>query len=123
MFNSITKLIIGDIEEKRTYKQMMKRADELPEDYRFAFKKIQKYMYSVGAPGGDITIFTDMTMFTDLIDLFEVSSSDGRKVIDVIGNDVGKFCDEFMNAYIINKETQREKLNKEIMERFRKEEK
>ena len=121
MFDNFIKLIIGDLDEKREYKQMMKRADTLPKDYRFAFKKIQKYMYSVGASGGDITIFNDMTIFTDLVDLFEVSAADERQVIDVIGSDVGKFCDEFMSAYVTNSETLRDKLNKEIMEKFNKE--
>lgn len=118
MLDNFIKLIIGDLDEKREYKQMMKRVDALPEDYNFAFKKIQKYMYTLGAPGGNMTIFTDMTMFTDLVDLFEVCAIDGRKVIDVIGNDVDKFCDEFMSAYITNSDTLRDKLNKEIKEKF-----
>ncbi len=41
MLDSIIKLIIGDLEEKREYKQMMKSVDALPKDYKFAFRKIQ----------------------------------------------------------------------------------
>ena len=63
-----------------------------------------------------------MTMFTDLVDLFEASAAEGRQVLDVIGSDVGKFCDEFMRASVTNTETLREKLNKEVMEKFNKEE-
>lgn len=123
MLDSIIKLIIGDMEEKRAYKQMMKRVDALPKDYRFAFRKIQHYMFSVGPlGGGDMTIFTDLTMFKDLVDLFEASAAEGRQVLDVIGSDVGKFSDEFMRASVTNAETVREKLNKEIMEKFNKEE-
>ncbi|WP_379139830.1 DUF1048 domain-containing protein [Paenibacillus sp. sgz500992] len=123
MLDSIIKLIIGDMEEKRAYKQMMKRVDALPKDYRFAFRKIQHYMFSVGPlGGGDMTIFTDLTMFKDLVDLFEASAAEGRQVLDVIGSDVGKFSDEFMRASVTNTETVREKLNKEIMEKFNKEE-
>jgi len=121
MLDNFIKLVIGDLDEKREYKQMMKRVDALPKDYSFTFKNIQKYMYSVGEPGGNMTIFTDMTMFTDLVDLFEASAVEGRQVIDVIGSDVDKFCDEFMSAYSTNSETLREKLNKEIMEKFNKE--
>ncbi|UVI33341.1 DUF1048 domain-containing protein [Paenibacillus spongiae] len=124
MLDSIIKLIIGDMEEKRAYKQMMKRVDALPKDYRFAFRKIQHYMFTVGPPGGDMTLFTDLTMFTDLVDLFEASAAEGRQVLDVIGIDVGKFSDEFMRASVINTENTeklREKLNKEIMEKFNKE--
>lgn len=123
MLDSIIKLIIGDMEDKRAYKQMMKRVDALPKDYRYAFRKIQHYMFSVGPPGGDMTIFTDLTMFTDLVDLFESSAADGKQVLDVIGSDVGRFCDEFMHASVNTENTEklREKLNKEIMEKFKKE--
>jgi DNA-binding ferritin-like protein (Dps family) len=122
MLDSIIKLIIGDMEEKRAYKQMMKRVNILPKDYRFTFRKIQHYMYSVGPLGGDMTIFTDLTMFTDLVDLFEASAAEGRQVLDVIGSDVSNFCDEFMRASVTNTKTLREKLNKEVMEKFSKEE-
>ncbi|MEG2290502.1 MAG: DUF1048 domain-containing protein [Clostridium sp.] len=123
MFDSIIKLIIGDLDDKRAYKQMMKRVDVLPKDYKFAFHKIQNYIYTVGSINADMSIFKDMTMFTDLIDLFEASAVEGRLVIDVIGSNVDSFSDEFMSAYITNEETQREKLNKEIIEKFKKEEK
>ncbi|MEG0152208.1 MAG: DUF1048 domain-containing protein [Cellulosilyticaceae bacterium] len=123
MFDSIIKLIIGDLDDKRAYKQMMKRVDVLPKDYKFAFYKIQNYIYTVGSINADMSIFKDMTMFTDLIDLFEASAVEGRLVIDVIGSNVDSFSDEFMSAYITNEETQREKLNKEIIEKFKKEEK
>lgn len=121
MLDSIIKLIIGDLEDKRAYKQMMKRVDALPKDYRIAFRKIQHYMYSVGDPSGDMMIFMDLTMFTNLVDLFEASAAEGRKVLDVIGSDVGKFSDEFMSAFVANTETLREKINKEVMEKFNKE--
>ncbi|MEG1059803.1 MAG: DUF1048 domain-containing protein [Terrisporobacter sp.] len=121
MFDDFIKLIVGDLGDKREYKQMMKRVNVLPKDYKFAFKKIQNYIYTVGAPTGDATIFTDMKIFTDLIDLFETSAADNRQVIDVIGSDVSKFCDEFISAYTVDSQTLGEKLNKEIMEKFNKE--
>lgn len=114
MFDYIRNKLIGDIEGKKFYKQMMRRVDSLPEDYRFAFHKIQKYMYLNGI--GDITVFEN------LIDLFESSAADSRKVVDVIGNDVSKFCDEFMSTSVTYVETLKTKLNKEIMEKFSKEE-
>lgn len=121
MLDNFIKLVIGDLDEKREYKELMKRVDALPKEYSFAFKKIQKYMYTVGAPGGDMNIFTDMTMFQDLVELFEISAADGRKIVDVIGNDADKFSDEFMSAYRMDRGAMREKLNSEIMERFNKE--
>ncbi len=96
MLDSIIKLVIGDMKDKRAYKQMMKKVDTLPKDYRYAFHKIQHYMFSVGSPDFDLTIFTDLTMFMDLVNFFETSAAEGKQVLDVIGSDVGKFCDEFM---------------------------
>ncbi len=118
MLDSIVKMVIGDLEEKKEYKQFMMRVDALPKEYSYAFKKIRQYMYSVGSPNGDITIFTNMEMFTNLVDLFELSAAEGKSVLDVIGNDVGKFSDEFMRASAGNAETLREKLNREIKEHF-----
>lgn len=123
MLDSIIKLLIGDLEEKRVYKQLMKRVDALPKDYRFAFRKIQHYMFTVGPPSGDMTIFTDLTMFTNLVDLLESSAADGKPVLDIIGSDVSGFCDEFMRASVTqtdNADKLREKLNKEVMEKFNK---
>ena len=121
MFDNFIKLVIGDLDKKREYKQLMKRVDELPQDYKYAFKKIQKYMYTVVSPNKDITIFTDMTMFTDLVELFETSAADKRQIIDVIGRDIDKFSDDFMNSYTTNSENLRDRLNREIMEKFNKE--
>lgn len=116
MLNSIFKLITGDLEDKRVYRQMMKRVDALPNDYRYTFRKIQHYMFSVGPIGNDITIFTH------LLDLFEACAAEGRKVLDVIGSDVSKFCDEYMHASSSDTETRRKKLNKEILEYFNRKE-
>lgn len=122
MLDSIIKLLIGDLEEKRAYKRLMKRVDAMPDDYRFAFRKIQHYMFSVGPPDGDMTIFTDLTMFRDLADLLETGAAEDKHVLDVIGNDVDKFSDEFMRASSSAAESSRSQLNKEIMDHFQKEE-
>jgi DNA-binding ferritin-like protein (Dps family) len=120
MLDSIIKLLIGDLEEKRAYKQLMKRVNALPEDYRFAFRKIRHYMFSVGSPSGDMTVFTDLTMFTDLVELLEASAAEGKPVLEVTGSDVGRFSDEFMRAASSHKAAPREKLNQEIMDKLNK---
>lgn len=122
MLDSIIKLLIGDLEEKREYKQMMKRVEALPKDYRYAFRKIQHYMYSIGSSSGDMTVCTDFSAFIHLVDLFETSAAEGKTVLDVIGSDVGKFSDEFMSVSFNDTDTLRQKLNSEVMEKFSKEE-
>ncbi|MCD1260579.1 DUF1048 domain-containing protein [Paenibacillus athensensis] len=121
MLNALIKLLIGDLEQKRGYNRLRKRVKGLPDDYRFAFQKMQRYMYSVGAPGGDMTIFTDLTVFTDLVDLLEISAAEGKQVLEVTGSDVALFCDEFMRASAARMEGRREKLNQDIADKLKKE--
>lgn len=117
------KLIIGDTEGNmeliRSYKQMKRRVNALPKDYQFAFRKIRHYM-TVNGVGPD----SDLSVFTELVDLFETSAADGKKVIDVIGSDVCGFCDALMrttDTYTENTEKLREEINKEVVEKFKKE--
>lgn len=122
MLNAIKKfikLIIGDPWDSRGYKQMMKRVKALPKDYQYVFSRIKHYMTVHGLdPYGGLAIFTD------LVDLFEASAAEGRLVLEVIGSDVGGFCNELIRTSVIHAEITeklREKLNKEIMGEFNKE--
>lgn len=115
MPKSMIELVVGDLEEKHTYRQMMKRVGELPEDYRYAFKNIQKYMYNFGEAG------CNMTMLLDLTELFEVSAAEGKDVLNVMGSDVAGFCDELVSAAVPDSKTARQKLNQEISNYFEKE--
>lgn len=121
MIDRFIKLVIGDLEEKKEYLQMMKRVNTLPQEYRFAFKKIQRYMYNIGGVNGDMAVFVNFKVFMGLLELFETSVSEGKNVIDITGSDVGRFADEFMAAYSTDTETVRDKLNHEIAEYFNKE--
>ncbi len=124
MLDSVIKRIMGDLEEKKEYKEFTKRVNALPKEYRYAFKKIQHYMYCMGAPGGDMTIFNDLSVFIGLVELFETSAADGKSVTQTVGSDVSKFADDFMAAYSThNPKNLREKLNREIAEYFSKEDK
>ncbi len=121
MIDRFIKLVIGDLEEKKEYRQMMKRVNTLPEEYRFAFKKIQRYMYNIGGINGDMAVFVNFNVFKGLLELFETSVAAGKNVIDITGSDVGRFADEFMAAYSTDTETVGDKLNHEIAEYFNRE--
>lgn len=112
MIKSMLELVVGSLDEKRAYRQLMKRADALPKEYRFAFKKIQNYIYNVGAYD------CDMDIFTDLLDLLEESAAGGKAVPDVMGSDVATFCDELIRASTQHTTTTREALNQEIWQHF-----
>lgn len=115
MMDQLITLIIGNLDDKREYKKMMKRVKVLPKEYQVAFKAIQKYLYTVGG------VQDTMMIFTDLIDLFEMSVQDHKALIDVVGKDMGRFCEELMNSYPSESKMRKEKINQEIMDRFKKE--
>ena len=121
MIDRFLKLVIGDLEEKKEYHQMMKRVKTLPQDYRYAFKKIRRYIYNIGGIYGDMAVFVNFEVFKGLLELFDTSVAEGKNVIEITGSDVGRFADEFMAAYTTNTKTVRDKLNHEIAEHFNKE--
>ncbi|KRE09174.1 DUF1048 domain-containing protein [Priestia megaterium] len=107
----IFKKMIGD---KKEYKMMMARVEDLPEDYQFVFKKIQNYMWNFSSGNG-----MDMLhMQYELIDLFEVGAAEGRQVLEITGDDVASFADELVanaRTYMVK---YREDLNQSIKERL-----
>lgn len=121
MLDSLIKLVIGDMEEKRAYKKMMNKVDALPEDYSFTFHKIQRYIFNVGAFNGNEAFFEDMNIFDGLVDLFESSAAEGKHVLEVTGPDVARFADDLMQASSSCTEEKRAQINQEIMDRFTKE--
>ncbi len=78
--------------EKREYRQQQARAKALPEDYRYVYDKIQQYMWGhAGGSGMDM-----MPILSDLLDLFETGAAEGKRVLEVTGEDVAAFCDELL---------------------------
>ena len=120
MAKSILELLVGDLEEKRVYRAFMKRVNALPEDYRFAYKKMQNYLYSYGSSNSDIGAFVDNStnMFTDLLELFEQNAAAGVPVQEVVGEDLAGFCDELSAAWAATAAQAKERLNREIWEHF-----
>lgn len=108
MLDSFIKLVIGDLDEKKEYRQMMNRVKALPEDYRYVYEKIQKYMW----------IFGDGFDTGDLLELFEGGAAEGKQVLDITGEDVAVFCDELICASGGGAEPLGEKINREIAEHF-----
>jgi len=110
MMNLIKKMI-GD---KKEYKEQMARVEALPEDYRFVFKKINEYIWSfTGGDGSDM-----LKTQQELIELFETSAADGKHVLEVTGEDVADFCDEFIRDTKKWTDNYREKLNRNMLNKF-----
>ena len=98
------------LKEKREYKEQMKRLEALPEEYRYTFDKIQNYMWSF-ATGDAMDI---LHIHYELLDLFEESAANGRRVLEVTGKDVAGFADELLKNATTYTDKNREKLNREI---------
>lgn len=107
----IVELLVGDLDEKKEYRKMMARVNALPEDYRFVFEKIQKYMWTFAPDGFDMS---------GLIELFESGAAEGTPVLAITGKDVAAFCDELIRVSSGYTEKKKEKINAEIVEHLRK---
>lgn len=103
-------------EDKKEYRMQMARVAALPEDYQFVYEKIIKYMWSfTGGDGLDM-----LQRQYDLIDLFEVGASEGQHVLDVTGEDVATFSEDFMDDTKKWMDRYRKKLNKEVKNKLQK---
>ena len=105
------KQMIGD---KRAYRALMARAKALPSEYRFVFQKAQDYMWMYARGDGRDMLQT----VAALLDLFEESAAESRNVLDVIGGDIVGFCDEFIRDTRKWTDDYREKLNRDIRNKF-----
>jgi DNA-binding ferritin-like protein (Dps family) len=111
------KLIKKMIGDKKEYRNQMARAEALPDDYRFVFDKIHEYMWSLAGGDGSDMLKTQQ----ELIELFEISAADGKHVLDVTGEDVAGFCDEFLRDTKKWTDNFQKKLNRDMMNKFGKE--
>lgn len=103
--------MIGSLDEKREWRAMEARAKSLPSEYRNAYKAIQKYMWTAGGP----TDWKDSSrLFVGILELFEEGATEGKKVTDLTGEDVGAFCDDLVKDEKTWKDKYRKKLNDTI---------
>ncbi len=100
--------------DKRTYRALMARGKTLPSEYRFVFRKAQDYMWMHSDSEGSGMLQTMQA----LVELFEESAAAGRNVLDVTGEDVVGFCDEFIRDTRKWEDHYRDKLNREIRNKF-----
>lgn len=103
----IINTIIGDLNEKKEYRQNEARAKALPPEYAEAYKDIKGYIFSTS---GILT----MEPLKSLVDLLEEAAADNRRVLDVTGPDVAAFADELVRDTASYHDKQREKLNKKL---------
>lgn len=106
MHNLYTKLV-GDLQEKKRYKQTVQRVKALPSEYATAFNEITKYLW--GTSG-----ITTIEPLVSLVDLLEEATADSKHIADITGPNVAAFADELVRGEPTYKDKQAQKLNKKI---------
>jgi DNA-binding ferritin-like protein (Dps family) len=103
------------IREKAEYKTCRKLVETLPEDYKFVFKEIEKYMFCLAVDESIITVLLN------ILESFAIAAPNGQSVISITGEDVGLFCDDSIKKFHVKTwiGNQREKMNNNIQKRFR----
>ncbi len=96
VIKKLTETVIGDLGDKRRWREYKRRAKALPEPYRTTVRAIERYLMHLGGISrGDLVV----TMVGDLADLFETAAADGTPVRDVVGDDPVEFVETFLANY------------------------
>lgn len=102
---SLKKLIIGDTDVD--YKNIKLRVNSLPKDFKYAFKQMQKYIFTIGAMGYEKEIFNN------ILDCFEEGISLNKNLKEIIGDSPSSFCNKFID---VNREEHKKIMNNEVLE-------
>jgi DNA-binding ferritin-like protein (Dps family) len=104
-------LLIGNLREKAEYKANRKLLKDLPEDYQYVYKAIEKYMYNFTSNG---------EVLMDVLEAFAIAAQDKKSVLSIIGDDAADFCDNIIKKSQVKTwhDKQREELRKKINKRF-----
>lgn len=105
----IINTIIGNLEEKREYKDNEARAKSLPAEYLTAYNEIKNYIFHTS---GLLT----MSPLKSLVDLLEEAAASNQRVLEITGPDVAAFADELVHGEKSYFEQQRTKLNAKMAE-------
>ncbi|GAA1684399.1 hypothetical protein GCM10009733_096240 [Nonomuraea maheshkhaliensis] len=98
-------LVTGPLEEKKRWRQYKARVKGLPDNYRTAVEAMERYLMHFGPADGAGA----MTMYEDLMELFERSAADGTPIRDIFGDDPVEFVEAFMANYPLGQYRTRER--------------
>jgi DNA-binding ferritin-like protein (Dps family) len=113
--NGFLKKILGD---KKEWRSMEARAKALPRDYTIVYDEIKKYLFKFSAGDGMETV----QLLKDLLDLFETGAADGKRVLEVTGENVAAFCDELLRNARTYTANWRAELNSDVRRKLQTEE-
>ncbi len=87
--------IVGDLGDKKRWKEYRTRVAALPDGYRTAVEVLERYLMRAGAQGYDASV----QIWEDLVDLFERAAADATPIHDIVGDDPVGFADTFSANY------------------------
>jgi CubicO group peptidase (beta-lactamase class C family)/DNA-binding ferritin-like protein (Dps family) len=82
-------------EEKAEYKNYKKRINALPKDYQVVMNEIENFLWNSASNHDSAMIM--FKMMQDVLEFFESNAQEGIDVLDVVGQDVGGFCDDLLH--------------------------
>ncbi len=98
------------VEDKREYRELMNRMAALPGEYRFVMKKMHNYMWGLAAGDGSDMIQAER----ELIELMEAGVAENRPVLEITGDDVAGFMDEYLRDVKKWTDSPYDKLNRDM---------
>ncbi|MEV1176718.1 DUF1048 domain-containing protein [Nonomuraea sp. NPDC049784] len=87
--------VTGSLEDKKRYRQYKERIRQLPATYRTAVEALERYLMQFG--WGDGTGW--LSMYEDLLYLFEQSAADKTPIREIVGEDPVEFIEDFVRSY------------------------
>ncbi|WP_327640734.1 DUF1048 domain-containing protein [Kribbella sp. NBC_00482] len=92
--------IVGDLGDKRRWRQYKARVKALPASYRSAAEAVERYLAYFGAiTKGDVPVDVMMAMLEDLANLFEQAAADSTPIRAVVGEAPVEFAETFFRKY------------------------
>ncbi|AXE37221.1 hypothetical protein JS278_00022 [Acidipropionibacterium virtanenii] len=92
----IVETLIGNLDDKRRWRDHKTRVKALPTAYRTAAEAVERYLLRVGA-FSDGHVMVDM--LEDLDALFDQAAADGTPVRSIVGEDPADFAETFLASY------------------------
>ena len=93
---TIIEKLVGDLGDKKRYREYKARVKALSAPYRTAGAGLERYLMHFG-PTSDGKLLVDMLV--DLAELLERSEADGIAVRDLVGEEPVEFAEEFLANY------------------------
>ena len=92
----ILEKIVGDLGDKKRYREYKERVKRLPDGYREGAAALERYLMYLGPSDDGASL---IAMLNDLADLLEQSAAAGTPLRDVVGADPVDFAEVFTENY------------------------